>query len=108
MKKRQADRGKGGGGEEYPPPSQHFMQEKHSNLKIVFSHASGGFLRDESFIINFLITKHMLYSRRFSPMNLYLYITCLGVCFFVSNKRQNGLTDPAQIFCGTSHDPGEG
>ena len=27
---------------------------------------------------------------------------------FVSNKRQNGLTDRAQILCGTSHDPGKG
>jgi len=28
--------------------------------------------------------------------------------FFVSNKRQNGWTDRAQIFCGTSRDPKEG
>ena len=27
---------------------------------------------------------------------------------FVSNKRQNGLTDRGQILCGTSHDPGKG
>ena len=27
---------------------------------------------------------------------------------FVSNKRQNGWTDRAQIFCGTSRDPREG
>ena len=27
---------------------------------------------------------------------------------FVSNKRQNGWTDRAQIFCGTSTDPREG
>ena len=33
---------------------------------------------------------------------------CLSVCLFVSNKRQNGWTDRAQIFCGTSHDPREG
>ena len=33
---------------------------------------------------------------------------CLGVCLFVSNKRQNGWTDRAQIFCGTSKDPREG
>ena len=26
------------------------------------------------------------------------------VCLFVSNKRQNGWTDRAQIFCGTSRD----
>ena len=33
---------------------------------------------------------------------------CLSVCLFVSNKRQNGWTDRAQIFCGTSRDPREG
>ena len=33
---------------------------------------------------------------------------CLSVCLFVSNKRQNGWTDRAHIFCGTSHDPREG
>jgi len=27
---------------------------------------------------------------------------------FVSNKRQNGLTDRVLILCGTSHDPMEG
>jgi len=44
----------------------------------------------------------------------YLYINlaclsvCLFVCLFVSNKRQNGWTDRAQILCGTSRDQGEG
>ena len=33
---------------------------------------------------------------------------CLFVCLFVSNKRQNGWTDRAQNFCGTSCDPREG
>ena len=33
---------------------------------------------------------------------------CLCVCLFVSNKRQNGSTDRAQIFCGTSRDYREG
>ena len=33
---------------------------------------------------------------------------CLSVCLFVSNKRQNGWTDRAQIFCGTSRDSREG
>ena len=40
------------------------------------------------------------------------YIFCLSVlvflAMFVSNKRQNGWTDRAQILCGTSHDPREG
>ena len=30
------------------------------------------------------------------------------VCLFVSNKRQNGWTHRAQIFCGTSRDHREG
>ena len=44
----------------------------------------------------------------------YLYINlaclsvCLFVCLFLSNKRQNGWTDRAQIFCGISLDPREG
>ena len=32
----------------------------------------------------------------------------MSVCLFVSNKRQIGWTDRAQIFCGTSKDPREG
>ena len=32
----------------------------------------------------------------------------MSVCLFVSNKRQNGWTDRAQIFCGTSRDTREG
>ena len=32
----------------------------------------------------------------------------LSVCPFVSNKRQNGGTNQAQILCGTSRDPREG
>ena len=32
----------------------------------------------------------------------------VSVCLFVSNKRQNGRTDRAQIFCGTSRDSREG
>ena len=39
---------------------------------------------------------------------LYINLACLSVCLFVSNKRQNGWTDRAQIFCGTSRDPREG
>ena len=37
-----------------------------------------------------------------------IYKFGLSVCLFVSNKRQNGWTDRAQIFCGTSRDPREG
>ena len=35
------------------------------------------------------------------------YIYNLLVCLFVSNKRQNGRTDRAQISCGITHDPRE-
>ena len=39
---------------------------------------------------------------------LYLYINSTIVCFlFVSNKRQNGWTDRAQILCRTLRDPGK-
>ena len=31
----------------------------------------------------------------------YINFACLYVCPFVSKKRQNGWTDPDQIFCGT-------
>ena len=45
------------------------------------------------------------YVRRFY---LYINLAWVGVCLFVSNKRQNGWSDLAQILCGTSHDPREG
>ena len=32
----------------------------------------------------------------------------MSVCLYVSTKRQNGWTDRAQIFCGTSCDQREG
>ena len=35
---------------------------------------------------------------------LSIYKFGLSVCLFVSNKRQNGWTDRAQFFCGTSRD----
>ena len=41
-------------------------------------------------------------------LSIYINLACLSVCLFVSNKRQNGWTDRAQIFCGTSRDPREG
>ena len=53
----------------------------------------------------------LLLSNSFTS-NLYINLACLSVCLFVclfvSNKRQNGWTDRAQIFCGTSRDPREG
>ena len=37
-----------------------------------------------------------------------IYKFGLSGCLFVSNKRRNGWTDRAQIFCGTSRDHREG
>ena len=39
---------------------------------------------------------------------LNIYFVCLSVCPFVSNKRQTGGTDRAQILCRTSRKPREG
>ena len=52
-------------------------------------------------------TNHLL-NRIFYLYVLCVYFACLSVCPFVSNKRQNGWTDRALIFCGTSRDPREG
>ena len=41
-------------------------------------------------------------------INLACLSVCLSVCLFVSNKRQNGWTDQAQILCGTSRGPRKG
>ena len=41
-------------------------------------------------------------------INLACLFVCLSVCLFVSNKRQNGWNNRAQIFCGSSRDPREG
>ena len=42
---------------------------------------------------------------------MWIWFVCLFVlvfvCLFVSNKRQNGWTDRAQIFCGTIETPGK-
>ena len=54
--------------------------------------------------------------QRIISLNSVLYISIykfglsvsLFVCLFVSNKRQIGWTDRAQIFCGTSRDHREG
>ena len=52
------------------------------------------------------ITKQSFLSHLF--INLACLSVCLFVCLFVSNKRQNGWTDRAQFFCGTSRDHREG
>ena len=43
-----------------------------------------------------------------SYLEIYIFTLCLFVCLYISNQRQNGWTDQAQIFCGTSCDPREG
>ena len=49
----------------------------------------------------------MIFNNMFVFHNLYINLDCLSVCLFVSNKRQNGWTDRAQIFYGSSRDPRE-
>ena len=50
---------------------------------------------------------HITYIITVSGIYIIMYILCLSVCPFVSNKCQNGWTDWAQILCGASHDPGK-
>ena len=56
--------------------------------------------------------KYLFYKKRVIFLNPSIYkfglSVCLSVCLFVSNKRQNGWIDLAQIFCGASRDPREG
>ena len=47
-------------------------------------------------------------SKKYESIYKFVLSVCLFVCLFVSNKRQNGWTDRAQIFCGTSRDSREG
>ena len=53
-----------------------------------------------------MLSAPLLYQHLY--INLACLSVCLFVCLFVSNKRQNGWTDRAQIFCGSSRDPREG
>ena len=39
---------------------------------------------------------------KYNDSNLFIELACLSVCPFVSNKRQNGRTDQAQILRGTT------
>ena len=55
-------------------------------------------------ILNRIIKSNQIYIFTY----LYRNLTCLSVCLFVSNIRQNGWTARAQIFCGTSRDHREG
>ena len=59
-------------------------------------------------IVYFLLITFEVKKIHSPSCNLYINLACLFVCLFVSNKRQNGWTDRAQIFCGTSCDPREG
>ena len=67
------------------------------------------------FLVIFSLTGLFFWSfifYKFSLSIFYMYVYCcllfIVVCLFVSNKRQNGWTDRAQIFCGTSRDSREG
>ena len=63
--------------------------------------------RIESNINPWKVNLYLIFTR-INIFNLSIYLACLSVCLFVSNKRQNGWTDRAQFFCGTSRDPREG
>ena len=52
----------------------------------------------QAFLLLTVKLKLSIYKFGFS---VFLFV-CLFVCLFVFNKRQNGWTDRAQIFCGTS------
>ena len=64
------------------------------------------------FTLNKSIVLVKLKKNPFVDQHLYINLACLSVmvfvCLFVSNKRQNGWTDRAQSFCGTSRSPREG
>jgi len=63
----------------------------------------------EEDIQNYSPTVYSLnYDMPFMLLSNILCLSNVNVCFFVSNKRQNGSTDRAQIFCGTSREPREG
>ena len=47
------------------------------------------------------------YTKKGKPF-LYINFSCVFVCLFVSNKRQNDRTDRAHNFCGTLRDPRKG
>ena len=57
------------------------------------------------------LNKSTKYRKKMYLQHLYINLACLSVCLSVclcvSNKRQNGWTDRAQIFCGTLGTPGK-
>ena len=63
------------------------VQTSETTVKKLFSHF---------FNIHFFILKTIFYK-------IYTLLVCLGVCMFVSNKRQNGWTDRTQILYEASH-----
>ena len=58
----------------------------------------------------FISVYETTYLWKTSRLSIYKFSlsVCLFVCPCVSNKRQNGWTDRAQILCGSSRDPMEG
>jgi len=63
------------------------------------------YVNKEASLFNFQIRKIDFFSLVESEC---LHLSINLACLFVSNKRQNGWTDRAQIFCGTSRDHREG
>ena len=74
------------------------------SLGHVMSHTKWG--RIGSIVLTFILQTDKMTYRQEKYISIYKF--GLSVCLFVSNKRQNGWTDRAQIFCGTSHDHRKG
>jgi len=101
---------------------QEWKKFKHKIRNYYLNKSFAIFLRwSENSYRNFIFSKttksvllFLLYSVQCTVhnRNLYINLTCLSVlvfvCLFVSNERQNGWIDRAQIFCGTSRDHREG
>ena len=59
-----------------------------------------------------LVSRYILYTPEYRLYTISIFFACLFVylfvCLFVTNNRDNGLTDRAHIFRGTSCDPRKG
>ena len=55
-----------------------------------------------------ILNNQSIYKFGLSVCLFVCYGVMVSVCLFVSNKRQNGSTDRAQILCGTSRDHRKG
>jgi len=89
-------------------PAKNSVFIKFLNIRVIFLYSANFFL---FFFYNFYKEKMFtikIEDGREAPLMPSIYIRRLSVCLFVTDKRQNGWIDWAQIFCGTSHNPREG